>query len=209
MSIIHDALKKVQRGLTPAPKAVNIPEPQATTAKNTSGYLYETPTEIEILPPAEGPAAVRKPPVKNIIKSILALICATAITAVSAWYIWQELRTGVPQVQTFTKKSINTLIHKINPLTNTPKPPAPVVLKPLAQITINPAAVKNPNEPKTAPVTLDIHGIMSKGTSNLVLINDQVYQEGDEVEGAKIVKINLDSITVINNGEEQTIHVKN
>ena len=56
---------------------------------------------------------------------------------------------------------------------------------------------------------MDVHGIMSKGNSNLVLINDQVYQEGDEVEGAKIVKINLDSITILNNGAEETIHVKN
>ena len=50
---------------------------------------------------------------------------------------------------------------------------------------------------------------MSNGSSNVVLIDDKVYQEGDEVDGAKIVKINLDSITVNINGTEKTIFVKN
>ena len=54
-----------------------------------------------------------------------------------------------------------------------------------------------------------IHGVMANGSRNIVLINDQVYQEGDDVDGVKIVKINLDSITVNNNGKEQTIRVKN
>jgi hypothetical protein len=85
----------------------------------------------------------------------------------------------------------------------------------MAQITINtpaspvagPASSTLTKPP--APVTLNIHGIMANATGNLVLINDQVYQEGDVVDGAKIVKINLNSITVINNGTEQTIPVKN
>jgi type II secretory pathway component PulC len=60
-----------------------------------------------------------------------------------------------------------------------------------------------------ATETLNIHGVMANGSKNLVLINDQVYQDGDEVDGIKIVKINLDHITVINNGEEEQISVKN
>ena len=50
---------------------------------------------------------------------------------------------------------------------------------------------------------------MANTSGNLVLINDQVYQEGDTVDGAKIIKINLDSISVIVNGAEQTISVEN
>ena len=48
---------------------------------------------------------------------------------------------------------------------------------------------------------------MADDRGNLVLINDQVYQEGDEIDGAKITKINLNSITIINNGKEETISV--
>ena len=49
---------------------------------------------------------------------------------------------------------------------------------------------------------------MSNDTGNVALINDQIYQEGDSVDGVKIVKISLDSVTVINNGKEETISVK-
>ena len=69
---------------------------------------------------------------------------------------------------------------------------APQDLKPLAQIS----------------TTLKIHGIMANATGNLALINDQVYQEGDEVDGAKIIKIDLNSITVNINGTDKTIAVK-
>jgi hypothetical protein len=102
------------------------------------------------------------------------------------------------------------MVTKIKPLIPKPpeKPPV-VVLKSLGQLNINPAAVNNPTAAKPAALTLDIHGIMFKKNGNLVLIDDQVYQEGDEVDGTKIVKIGLNSITVVNNGIEQKIPVKN
>ena len=205
MSIIHDALKKVQRGL--APKDDETQVTSSTTTQNTSGYIYETLPEIETLPPSDQQTADQKPSIQNKIKSILALICAAGITVASVFYIWQQFQTDVPKAQIFTKKSFDKLIKKIHPLNI--NPPAPVALKPLALLTIDPSATKTSNSTNLAPITLNIHGIMSNANGNLVLINDHVYQEGDEVDGAKIVKINLDSIMVIINGREQTIIVKN
>jgi len=193
MSIIHDALKKVQQNL--APKGDETQISPSTTTQNASAYLYEKPAELEGLPPK-----------KNKIKSLFVLSATIVITAASVLYIYQQFQNDIPKVKNFARKSFNKLIHKEEPLAFATK--APEDLKALGTLTINPSASSTITKP-SAPVTLNIHGVMSNGSNNLVLINDQVYQEGDEVDGAKIVKINLNSITVINNGVEQTIPVKN
>ena len=205
MSIINDALKKVQQGLNI--KSEDPQVNQSTTKQNASAYMYENSLPLETLPPADQQTTGQKPPIQNKIKSLFALVCALMITVASVLYIWQQFQKNIPRVQTFAQKSLYQLIHKqrlpnfkTNPLANP---------RPLAQLTINPSTVTTSNSTKAAPITLDIRGVMSDANGNLVLINDQVYQEGDEVDGAKIVKINLDSIKVINNGIEQTIFVKN
>ncbi len=197
MSIIHDALKKVQQGLGP----------KSTVTETASAYLYETPPKIEILPP-----------MKNKIKSLFILSCATVITGASILYIYQQFQNDIPKVNGFAKKSFYKLIDKEGPPAFKTK--APEDLKALGQLTVNPPkppipsiATKPPAILNTADpiafITLNIHGVMSDGPNNVVLINDQVYQEGDEVNGVKIIKISLNSITVINNGKEETIRVKN
>jgi type II secretory pathway component PulC len=156
MSIIHDALKKVQN---------------------------KTPPEVKILPPKQ-----------KKIKTVLTLLCTIAIILGSLGFLYNQWHAYFPKVKKLAKLPEN--------------------LVPLAKLTVNPPVpTKLPaisNTPKTStPVTLNIHGVMSDGPNNVVLINDQVYQEGDEVDGVKIVKISLDSIIVINNGKEETIRVKN
>ena len=175
MSIIHDALKKVQ--LT---------------------------SRIETLPRVSQQTANQKSLIQNKIKSIFALSCAVTITAASILYIYQQFQNNVPKAKSFAKKSFYQLIHKEELPAFKTKAPENFV----PPIPTNLPAISN--TPKTnAPVTLNIHGVMSNNTGNVALINDQVYQEGDEVDGVKIVKISLDSITVINNGKEETIPVKN
>ena len=192
MSIINDALKKAQEGLNP----------------KTEQGLYETPLEIETLPPAGQQSTQQKMPMKNKIKSAFTIVCATLVTIASALYIYQQFQSNIPKVKIFAQKSFNQLIHKKEPpelKAKTSRDPVP-----LAQLTINPTTSSTPNATKpNAPITLNIHGIMANASGNLVLINDQVYQEGDSVGGAKIVKINLDSITTLINGTQETIHVKN
>ena len=202
MSIIHDALKKVQRGLASSKSDKTPPYQQTETQKNT-GYLYATPpaedsTQVEQL------AVAPKKSLQNKIKSLVAFICAMAIIVFSVRYALEQFKKDIPQVKRLATKSFYKLINKKDlPVFKTK---APKDLKPLAQLTVNSPAV--PNTPQVpAPLNLKIHGIMANGSSNLVLINDDVYQEGDEVEGAKIVKINLNSITLLNNGKEETIRI--
>ena len=203
MSIIHDALKKVQQSLDPKTDETQIRSSAVT--ETGPAYLYETP-KIEDLPQAGQQTANKESPMKNKIKSTLVLSAAIVITVASALYIYQQFQNDIPKINSFAKKSFYKLINKEEPLAFANK--APGDLKALAQLTINPSAGSKMANPP-APIILNIHGVMSNGSNNLVLINDQVYQEGDEVDGAKIVKINLNSITVINNGVEQTIPVKN
>jgi len=217
MSIIHDALKKVQQGLSSKSEEIEV-IPPAPKPTNTSAYIYETPPKVEVLPPSNQESNNPKGPIQNKIKSILAMCCAMAITVGSLYFVYLQFRNYIPRAEKYAKKSFYKLIHK-EELPDF-KTRAPEDLKPLAQLTINPpteaSSSANPSGTNLsstvkppAPITLNVHGIMSNATGNLVLINDQVYQEGDDVEGAKIVKINLDSITVIINGTEQTIRVKN
>ena len=203
MSIIHEALKKVQDGLTPKVEETTV---DSSTTQNAAAHLFETPLAIETLPRA-GQQTINPPTLMtNKIKSFFTLICAIVITVASALYIYQQFQNDIPKVKVLAKKSFYKLIHKEVPPDFKTK--APVDLKSLATLTINQSPSSSTAKP-LAPITLNIHGIMANASGNLVLINDQVYQEGDSVDGAKIVKINLDSITVINNGTEQTILVKN
>ena len=176
MSIIHDALKKVQN---------------------------KTPPEVEILPPEQNeekrtaPYFSQKNRALSPIKSVLTLLCAIVIILGSLGFLYNQGHTYFPKVKKLAKAPENFVpLAKLT--VKPPNPPVPIKLPAIS------------NTPKTnTPVTLNIHGVMSNGPNNVALINDQVYQEGDEVGGAKIEKINLNSITVNINGTEKTILVKN
>jgi type II secretory pathway component PulC len=186
MSIINDALKKAQQGLNP----------QGDKAKDAQAKSPWATENYEATPPVEQLPTPKKNKIKTLINNACIIVIATAITIASISYILQQFQSDIPRVKTFAQTSINKFMNKKG---IKPKPPAP---KPLAQLTLNPAATG------TASLTLNVHGIMSSNGRNVALINDQVYQEGDEIDGTKIVKINLDSITVNTNGTEKTILVK-
>ncbi len=186
MSIINDALKKVQQGLdnnTPANPFADT-APAAEPVAQPSQPVTSTST---------------KAVVKNKIKSISVLIVATAITLASAIYIWQQVQIAAPYAQ----QSLSKLVHQTTKKTDI-KAKQPEQLKPMAQLTITPTGESTQQTPP-----LNIHGIMANASGNLVLINNNVYQEGDVINGVTILKINLDSITISNNGKEETIFMKN
>jgi type II secretory pathway component PulC len=196
MSIIHDALKKVQQGRNP--KTPSTPE---------TDYLYDTLSPDQKAEQADQASIKNNAPKPSVVKkinSLLAMLCAILITIAIFGFIFQQFRQDIPKFTKWIRVSYCQLLHKkILPDFQTR---APEDLKPLAQLTVSaPAASNTAKTPP--PLTLNIHGVMANDSGNLVLINDRVYQEGDTVEGAKIVKINLDSITIINDGKEETISV--
>lgn len=195
MSIIHDALKKVQQGRTPKADPTPIwAEPAKQTATKT---------------------AAQKSSIVKMITSLLAMLCAMAITVVVFSLIFQQFQKNMPKAQKWAKDipkvkkkamtSLSQLIHKM-PLPDF-KTGASQEPKPLAQLIVPSLAAFNTTQPHPS-LTLNIQGVMATDDhDNLVLINDQVYREGDEINGAKITKINLNAITIINNGKEETISV--
>jgi len=198
MSIIHDALKKIQQGQ--GTKDDKIWEPEK----------HDGEPPIEHLPTSPKKA-----------RSVLVLLFAIAFFLGALAFSYKQLYPYLYKYVKSAKSSFYKLIHKEEPPPFKTK--ATKDLVPLARIIVNPPKILNPPGPTNTagpvnttgaakpnpPETFSIHGVMSNGSNNLVLINDQVYQEGDEVNGIKIVKIDLDYIKVINNGTEETIRVKN
>ncbi len=152
MSIIHNALKKIQQRVSPKTDEMQVSS--STTTQTASSYLYEKPAEVEILPPKQ-----------NKIKSVLALLCAIVIILGSFGFLYKQWHAYFPKVKKLAK--------------------APEDLVPLAKLPVNPPIPANLPSPTklpaisntaipNAPQTLNIHGVMSNATVNLVLINDQV-----------------------------------
>ena len=205
MSIIHEALKKVQQGLSTKNGKAATPSPAPAAA---SDYIYANSNAVQDLGPLPSPGEAKQLSLKHKIVSVVIVGSALAIIGISLVYIYEQFKGNIPNIHLFDQKAlIQYLPHENQP---DQKAIPPEELKPIAQITINPTA-GNAAGPAigASPVTLNVRGILSTNTGNVVLINDQVYQTGDEVDGAKIIKIDLSSITVDINGKEQTIWVKN
>lgn len=205
MSIIHDALKKVQKNLS---SRADKKSPDTSIKPNeSSAYLYATPP-VEILSETILSNPKPKPILGKIIKFTLILMIALAIIGGSIYYFYLQFNDNLPSAPKSAVKSIRQLIpQKTLPDLNIKKMKE---LRPLAQIIIKQAKTSLPNAaPPPEPITLKIHGIMSNASGNLALINNQVYQEGDKIDGITIIKINLNSIKISANGKEKTIPVDN
>ncbi len=156
---------------------------QGLASQNSSERLYEDPPEV-LQSAGQEKSKSETIALQNNFSPLFAIICSLAITIASAWYIIQYFHNQLPDFKIVDRKPFYQLINTIRMPSLTAQAPENV-------------------DP------LNIQGVMSNTSGNLVLINGQVYQTGDTVDGAKITKINLDSIIVMTNGTEKTIHVKN
>jgi len=213
MSIINDALKKVQQGQEAKAMEPSVPP---TPAPSDPAAIYGTAqksyTRIEDESSVEYLPSKAKKPV-----SIPQLLLAVVLVLGASWFLFKQVITYFPEIQKLGHSPISQLTHKKDDGYNFPvKDPKDFV--PLAKINIPSATsaasssspdLKTPPVVPPAPKTLNVHGVMANGNNNLALINDKVYQEGDAIDGIKITKISLDSITVIKDGHEETIPVKN
>jgi hypothetical protein len=62
------------------------------------------------------------------------------------------------------------------------------------------------NSPKPLTKNLNINGIMTMGDKNVALINNEIYEVGDMVNGMEIVVISLDRVQVLDQGKVRTFH---
>jgi hypothetical protein len=136
----------------------------------------------------------------------------------SGLYIVSQIQKKNPQF--LSKIKINTPLRlpKISFTKAKTNPPA----KPLAQISLPPTnppsptpnkdqtlnTITPPNRAPTAAVVLNVQGVMASNNHNVVLINGNVYEEGNVINGVKILIINLDNITIEYAGKQEMIAVK-
>ncbi len=216
MSIIHEALKKVQMRMKKSnPKTEDV---------------------VEYLPSS----SVDKPSTSkySLFHSILIIVVCLVVIGVSC--ILGYIRLKYPptlsksdtvqfnkQVEkTFKSISIPNLLKPLTSSKETkpsqaiskPQTPSPNNT-PVAQKTEPIAPNVSSNTPATTvakPITsaptspdeINLQGIMSNTTGNVALINNNIYEEGVVLpNGARIIKINLQNITIEKNGKEEIITV--
>lgn len=201
MSIINDALKKVQANIDksesqdsskkPAKKkSTNIPKmPQrAPSSIGASEHSLNaaSQTQVQHQPPAYSFSQTPKdkkdehkvPRNKlNIIIITLSVIVCGIILLPSITYL-------------FNKPQINQELP-------------PVVYQPRIQ---RPTVPSNPVSTKLESIY--VSGIVTIGNENRALINDKIYEEGDTIEGMKIMNISLDSIELLDGNKTKILEVR-
>ncbi|MBF0388104.1 MAG: hypothetical protein HQL20_09680 [Candidatus Omnitrophica bacterium] len=185
MSIIHDALKKVQ-SKTPSP--VVTPPAPANAATSV---------------PGKGPTG--NAPTDNSWSSLTILMAAVLTVAVVVIFavilkLANDTTKHAPRavIPTSTEPAANT--QKIPAVTDSTGPSTP-------------ATVPQPAEPPaTKPLaknnSLKIEGVMDMGGKMVALINGEVYEEGQTVSGNLITMITFDSITIMENGTKKVLPIK-
>jgi|GEM_PF-4333777 len=91
-----------------------------------------------------------------------------------------------------------------------PQQPLPKTTVPTQPSSAQEAPVSTLSDPHLGPASaaLNIQGIMTNNNHNVVLINNNIYDEGSIFDGIKILKINLDAITIERDGKEESIAIK-
>jgi hypothetical protein len=195
MSIIHDALKKVQE-------------------KNNAGPVQPPAAYQEPVQPTEQ----TKPQDKISIPLLVAVICAivamifAALPQLTPRKISAPLHPGVT-TQSPTVTEQKTL--ELKPVANEPEgPSSDTVSQAVANEVSSPVtpAIKpstqkivDPNDPLSG---IQIEGVMDMNGKKAALINGNVYEEGQTIYGKIISEITFDSLTIIDNGRRRIFPIK-
>jgi hypothetical protein len=235
MSIIHEALKKVQDSLhkkdaakpdsivqpldltTTGATAAAPVTPAAPAAFQAAGPLPEQPNQntptpgIVDIEPAVRIATFPKP----------IFIVALVVALIAVYFILTNLslgdktdmvvRTEPAPVAKKAPAASPAPVEASSAPAALPLPEAAAVTQPTAA-DVETAAVPAEEKPVvTAPSPtlppINIQGVMNNGGESVALINDQIYEVGDEINGAKILSITVTAVTISMDGIEETIPV--
>ncbi len=163
MSIIHEALKKVQK---------NLQENQDKTSPSFLSGDYSA-------------QAVRTAKAMTAAVWPIALLIAIGAALWLSFPLWQKFPAAAPAA--------------VPPDLPPEQTPEPVVVQP----TVAPPPA--PALPEPVHLIINIQGIMDNNGTAVALINNKIYEVGDEIEGLKILAITENRITVLKNGKEETI----
>lgn len=189
MSIIHDALKKVQQ-------------------TNNTGVSTPPPPYQEPVRPPEQPKlqdTINIPLLVAALCAVIAMIFAilpqiapkkTAAPAASASTLEKKQpapEAAAPAVKTPSSDSMSKAVANA---VSTPVMPA---IKPAAQ------KIVDPNDPLSS---IQIEGVMDMNGKKVALISGNVYEEGQTIYGKIISEITFDSLTIIEDGRKRIFSTK-
>ena len=187
MSIIHDALKKVQE-------------------KNAKGMPAHPPVST---PPSA--AQVAPPPVKEPLQEnrTLIILLGTLIVGIVIWAIISNIPKHPSEQITIIASQIP--IKKTEQSISQPMRAAPGSPTKPAEPAVVPAAPAVPAKPQVDPndplSSLRVEGIMDMGGKKAALLNGNIYEEGQTIYGRIIAQITLDSVTIVDDGKKRTFAV--
>ncbi|MBF0123039.1 MAG: hypothetical protein HQL21_06505 [Candidatus Omnitrophica bacterium] len=188
MSIIHDALKKVQEK--------NAKEAPAKAPASTA-----SPATAPLIPTAPQAPQENRTVIFLLGTLIVVIVMYGIITNIPKRPGEQITITAsqipVTQVQQKGPVSVPMPSSALTQTQETPtQPPEPVAEKPLV----------DPNDPLSS---LRIEGIMDMGDGKKVaLINGNMYEEGQTIYGRIITEITLDSVMIMDDGKKRILPVK-
>ena len=198
MSIIHDALKKVQQsnpGGAPKPAAPLPPQPR-------------TPD------PANMPERTNIPLLVAVLCAAIAMLFAALPHFTSkgpAASVKNEKPAALPQpaqnvpppVPGPVPPSTHAMAQALAGAVAVPTVPAGAQTVPVKEPT--PREPADPNDPLGS---VQIEGVLETGGKKAVLINGNIYEEGQTIYGRIIMQISFDELTVIDNGRKRVLRIK-
>ena len=204
MSIIHEALKKVQANLQGQTQQQPVEHISAVAQPSAITLPVQAPETVP-QPPLQAPQQPLQRPTQNKKPShTLPVLAAMVILCGSLWFIYNQTIRYLPQILQLLPHGFKT-ITLFAPAKNIAPPLVNKNIQPLAQLTI-PAATTTNNP--AAPTVLNIQGIMANNGTAVALINNKIYEQGAEINGVKILNIGVKAITVLKEGKEETIQIQ-
>ena len=211
MSIINDALKKVQNQLDKNEQTSNLPSntginkmdnqtpsPNASSPNQNPGQNPQKDLS-EFLPIKEKSLAYQPPqiisetitPARAIHWGRILLTSAILILILTAAIYFYLLNVS---------KSASLKRYRIVPKTFKVSFPIPPVIK---------QSMMPTKSPETKNGNLVVSGIITMGDRQVALINNQIYEVGDKIEGKEIISITERTVEIRDGKQTQTLNLQN
>jgi len=212
MSIINDALRKAQESLKKKQQKENItyneisadqkqaPKPEQKLPQQSFVSQAQKRPEFRSAPRAQTQSSSQPQPHAPNTKPV-----KTTTEYVNNKKPWYKSNTAVTLVSLLFIGTLSAGLYAMLKQSNIQKKILPSASTPSQQKTI---LNKNQALPKTAQSnTLKLSGTTMMGSKRVALINEEIYEVGDNVAGRQIISINLDKVELMENGNIITLRV--
>jgi hypothetical protein len=224
MSIINDALKKVQNSLshnsqkkTPDPAAPAAAAPvsdtpasvqMATTSWDPSPVTHSAP-EAPSTPAAAMTATATKAKESKMVY-ILGVLCL--LIALFAPLVDHQSVFGLitqPKSKHKTAQPATASHPKTVSATSTIAQKAASIKEELSKslVNFNNPAASSSSSRSFSGRQITLSGILAQGNKNVALIDGQVYEAGEMIGSVKIAQINANNVVIEDNGQQRTLKV--